>query len=389
MSASQRGIMREGGNMGRDPWVELEAITRRRFLARSLRFAGMLWIGHLLGGRLLGELNAQVPPERLTAFARNVVHGGPPKDGIPPIDNPKYVSAGEADKFLGPEDVVFGMDEKGTARAYPQIIMVWHEIVNEEISGEKLAVTYCPLTGSAIAYRGRSKVDGRPLTFGTSGNLVNSNLLMYDRQTDSRWPQILGVAITGPNLGQELEALPLTWTTWGRWKRRYPKTLVLSKETGYVRSYGYDPYGSYTSKRPSYYTSGGPFFPVMARSNRFPEKKVVVGVKVDHAVLALPKAEAASAGVVNFTLGGLPLVALYDKELDAVSVFARQHGGQELTFLRRGEEIVDAQTATTWSAGGRGMRGKLAGAQLKWVTSFDVMWFAWYAFYPETKVLVP
>lgn len=260
----------------------------------------MLWVAHLLDPK---RTDAQIPPERLEEFARNVVHGGPPKDGIPPIDRPKVTSPGEADRFLHPEDVVFGLDYKGAVRAYPQIIMVWHEIVNEEIVGEKLSVTYCPLTGSAIAYKGRSKVDGKPLTFGTSGNLVNSNLLMYDRQTDSRWPQILGVAITGPNKGQELEAIPLVWTTWERWKRRYPNTLVLSKETGYVRSYGYDPYGSYTSNRPNYYTSGGPFFPVIARNNRFPEKKVVVGVKANHSVKALPKAEASAIGVVNFTLG--------------------------------------------------------------------------------------
>lgn len=362
-------------------------MSRRAFLRVGLS-AGVLGLGGLAGlDRLLA--GGATPRSRLDEFARNIISGGPPKDGIPPIDRPKYVSATEAETSLRPNDVVFGLDYKGTVKAFPQIILVWHEIVNDEVAGDKLSITYCPLTGSTVAYRGESKVDGKPFTFGTSGNLVNSNLLMYDRQTDGNWPQILGVAINGPTRGQPLDTVPVVWTAWERWKRRYPNTLVLSRETGHLRAYGRDPYGSYTSDAPNYYTSGGPFFPVMAKSSRFPDKKVVIGVKVQDDVLALLKDAATAARVVNLTLGGRPLVALYDADLDEVFAYDRQVDGRELVFRRSGQEIVDEQSATVWTAQGQATRGKLAGARLRWTTSFDVMWFAWYAFYPDAKVLVP
>lgn len=117
--------------------------------------------------------------------------------------------------------------------------------MNDELAGEPISATYCPLTGSTVAFRGTAP-NGRAYAFGTSGKLVNSNLLMYDRQTDSRWPQILGQAILGPSRGRSLEEIPLDWTTWGRWRRAHPDTLVLSTKTGYLRTYGSDPYGSYT-----------------------------------------------------------------------------------------------------------------------------------------------
>ena len=169
---------------------------------------------------------------------------------------------------------MFGLEYRGVIKAYPQKILVWHEIVNEEIGGEELSITYCPLTGSAVGFRGRSRLDGAALTFGTTGKLVNSNLLMYDRQTDSQWPQILGVAIAGPNKGVVLDEIPLVWTTWGQWRAKYPQTLVLSTETGFFRAYGSDPYGSY-DRSGTYYDSGPPFFPVMAADPRFPDKHVV------------------------------------------------------------------------------------------------------------------
>lgn len=365
------------------------AFTRRRLLRQAV-LAGAAGIGFTLGGLWKTLAVSGQPASRLDELARNVISGGPPKDGIPPIDRPRYVSAAEGDTFLRPGDIVFGLDYRGVVKAFPQLILVWHEIVNDEINGEKISITYCPLTGSTVAYTGKSRGDGRPLTFGTSGKLVNSNLLMYDRQTDSTWPQVLGVAITGPNKGAALDGIPMPWTTWERWKRRYPDSLVLSRETGHLRAYGRDPYGSYTGGGPNYYTSGGPYFPVMARSTQFPDKKVVVGIKADASVVALPKVEAAAKGVFNFGAGDQPLVAFYDQTLDAVAVYLRAAPGKELRFTRRGkDEIIDEQTQTTWSAQGKALKGRLAGVQLASVTWFDVMWFAWYAFYPETKVVVP
>lgn len=373
-------------------------ITRRILLRRALSLAGAtvgtlafgdtVWV--LLRGspvHSIGVAAALAPT--LDDFANNVISGGPPKDGIPPIEQPKFVSVPEADKFLQPADVIFGVDYKGEVKAYPQIILVWHEIVNETFDGEKASVTYCPLTGSAVGFKGRSPLDGKPLTLGTSGKLVNSNLLMYDRLTDSTWPQILGTAIQGPSKGAVLDEFPVVWTTWERWKRTHPKTVVLSRETGHLRAYGRDPYGSYRRPGNNYYFTGGPFFPIMHRSDRLPMKQVVMGVRHKGAALAIPKDAMRRATVASTALGGEPIVAFYDGTLDTVRVYSRRLEGRVLQFERRLEAIIDSQTGSTWSPRGRAFKGKLRDAQLPWINTFDVMWFAWYAFYPGTELFTP
>ena len=208
-------------------------ITRQRFLKLScLGFAGLA-AGCSTEGTYSPERNTTVSriagnPD-LTRLEENVVSGGPGKDGIPPIDEPKFVSAAEMDDQLKPEDRVFVLDYGGETKVYPQPVLVWHEIVNDEVAGEKLSVTYCPLTGSTVAFKGWSPA-GEPLTFGTTGSLVNSNLLMYDRATDSEWPQILGRSINGRMLGKSLEEIPLVWTTWKQWKERGTDAPILSTE---------------------------------------------------------------------------------------------------------------------------------------------------------------
>ncbi len=354
------------------------AVSRREFLTLvggTVLAAGSLWPAGM----------ARANSWSLEDFVSNIKSGGPPKDGIPPIDKPKYVHPAEAEKFLQPNDLVFGLDYKDVVKAYPQKILVWHEIVNEEVKGEKISITYCPLTGSAVGFRGRSK-DGTMLTFGTSGKLVNSNLLMYDRQTDSQWPQILGGAIDGKSKGIVLEEITLDWTRWSQWRGRYPNTEVLSTETGYFRSYGRDPYGSYD--RPgSYYDSGGPLFPVMARDNRFGPKEVVVGLKANGRQMAIHKESLRQQKVMNTSLAGVPLVAIYDAELDVVRVFVREINGRAVNFASGTARVLDELTNSEWTTRGLARGGKLAGTQLKQQASFDVMWFAWYAFFPETQVL--
>ena len=321
----------------------------------------------------------------LADFTQNIQSGGPPKDGIPPIDRPKYVSAAEADKFLRSNDIVFGLAYQGVVKAYPQKILVWHEIVNDEIKGARIAMTYCPLTGSAVAFRGRSR-DGAMLTFGTSGKLVNSNLLMYDRQTDSQWPQILGMAIDGTNKGTLLEETPLAWTHWSRWRQRHPDTLALSADTGYFRSYGTDPYGSY-DKPGTYYDSGGPLFPVMAKDGRFNPKEVVVGVKANGRQMAIHKQTLRAKKLINTSLAGRPLVAVYDSELDLVRVFVRQLKQKPTNFRFEHGRMADDLTGSLWTTEGRSIDGKMSGSHLKQHASFDVMWFAWYAVFPATQVV--
>jgi hypothetical protein len=363
--------------------------TRRQFLKGAAALAVLGTAGAGAGVAIWrsggGDGGAQTAgqsasgPVGLDRLAESVVSGGPGKDGIPSIDRPHFVPASQA-RFLRGEDVVFGIAAAGDVRAYPQLILVWHEIVNDAISGRPVSVTYCPLTGSVVAFHGRAR--GRPLEFGTTGNLVNSNLLMYDRVSDSEWPQLLGQAISGSQKGAPLEETPLVWTTWHRWRRTHPDTRVLSTKTGFSRSYGDDPYGSYTPLG-GYYQGGGPIFPVLEESARFDAKEVVVGVKAGEARLAVLKRRIRESRVLPLQAGSTPLVALWDRELDTARVFTARAGGRTLRFEEG--ESRDA-TGSAWSAAGRATEGPLAGTQLRPATFLDAMWFAWYAFYPDTQV---
>jgi hypothetical protein len=363
--------------------------TRRQFLKGAGVLAGLGVVGTAVGAGIWRSVSpdegAKVAtrvtgPPSLDELAANIVSGGPPKDGIPPIDRPRLISASQA-RFLSSDDVVFGLVHRGEVRAYPQLVLVWHEIANDVIGGERLSVTYCPLTGSVVAFTGRMR--GRPLTFGTTGKLVNSNLLMYDRVTDSEWPQVLGTAISGAAKRQRLTEIPLVWSTWGRWRAVHPDTAVLSTETGHLRDYGRDPYGSYDPLR-GYYAGGRPFFPVLAESDRFGSKEVVVGVKAGDARLAVRKRRIERARNLPLSAGGTPLLAIWDDNLATPRVFLRRARGRTLHF-HEGEHRDAA--GSTWDPTGRATDGPLAGAQLPPATFFDVMWFAWYAFYPDTGVV--
>jgi hypothetical protein len=295
--------------------------------------------------------------DSLDELARSIRHGAPGKDSIPAIDQPGFVAATRAG-FLADEDVVFGLVRDGQARAYPQLVLVWHEIVNDRFPSGPLSITYCPLTGSAVAYHG-SAPGGEPYTFGTSGDLVNSNLLMYDRQTDSRWPQLLGQAISGPSRGRVLEGVPLDWTSWGRWRSVHPDTMVLSTRTGYLRQYGNDPYGSYnygaSHELFGYYKRGqGRFlyFPLLHESGRFDEKEVMVGAQLGPHRLAVDKALLRRRGTVTGSMGARPVVFRYDPALDAGRAYLLTGGGSPRRLV-----------------------------------SVDVMWLAWYAFFPRAPVI--
>lgn len=281
---------------------------------------------------------------QLDRLADAAVSGGPPKDGIPSIDEPVFVPAVKAD-FLTDADRVFGLVRGGAVRAYPRRILVQHEIVNESVGGERIAISYCPLTGTVIGFTGTRKRRG--LTFGTTGRLVNSNLLMYDRETDSEWPQVLGTAVRGELYGQRLETVPLWWTTWRAWRAAHPRTEVLSTDTGAIRDYGSDPYGSYLTGS-GYYAGGNPIFPVEHSDDRLPPKDVVVGIRAGDAQLAIRKDRVRRERPVTATVGGMPVRAAWDDALATVKVTGPD-GVEHPDYL-------------------------------------DAMWFAWYGFYPRTEV---
>jgi len=205
-----------------------------------------------------------------------ILSGGPPKDGIPSIDNPKFVRTAEADEFLSNEDPGLGFIWKGEARFYPYQILVFHEIVNDTVQGDPVLVTYCPLCATGIVFE--RLVDGKEEEFGVSGKLWQSNLLMYNRSSDpqkeSLWSQVLGEAVLGESTGIKLTILPSDTVRYGDWKKKNPGTKVLSRDTGAARSYGRDPYGDY-------YTNTSVSFGATFNDTRLHPKAFVLGIELD------------------------------------------------------------------------------------------------------------
>ncbi|MFB6124118.1 MAG: DUF3179 domain-containing protein [Haloferacaceae archaeon] len=302
-------------------------------------------------------------PESSASLRHQVVDGGPPKDGIPSVDDPTFVPAADA-AFLAADDVVFGVARGDDVKAYPQRVLVHHEICNDVLDGTPVSVTYCPLTGTAMGFeRGDT-------TFGVSGKLLNSNLVMYDRATDSRWPQMLARAIDGPLAGETLREFRLVWTTWAQWRERHPETVVLSTDTGYVRNYADDPYGSYTPRR-GYYARDGTLFPPLAGDDRRPSKAVVLGGRTPDGAVAFDVDALGERGVVTGELGSDSVVAVHDDVLDTGYVYWR------------GDATV-AATADGVRVDGQSYRP--AELPLDPLYAFDAMWFAWAGFYPETAL---
>ncbi len=345
--------------------------TRRRLMAGAAAFGSWTALGVVPpGGAALADAapypilaEGRLAPHEPQVYADNMMSGGPPKDGIPAIDVPRFWQAEEADDYLDGGDIVFGLVENGIARAYPQRILVWHEIVNDVVGDLGLAVTYCPLTGTAIAFE-RARTE-----FGVSGRLVNSNLIMYDRDTDTWFPQVLAIGISGPHRGAALVERPLVWTSWARWRALHPDTGVLSTDTGFARNYNRDPYGAYNPRSGYYAPESGTMFPLLHADTRFPPKAEVIGARTTGAAVAFPLDRLRAAGRAELEVDGTVFTALHDAALDTGYVF-------------RGRSDAPAEI---------GGAGPLAvswpeGEALEPVNSFQAMWFAWAAFYPETAV---
>ena len=294
--------------------------------------------------------------------------GGPGPDGIPSIDDPVFAPADDPPENLADGDPVFGVVLDGEAKAYPQYVLVWHEIGNDVVGDESVAVTYCPLTGTAQGfYRG-------DVTFGVSGRLINSNLVMFDRETGSWWPQMLAQGIDGDHEGDVLGEFQLTWSSWGQWRDRHPGTVVLTEETGYVRDYGSDPYGGYNPTS-GYYSvdDEDTLFPPLATDDRFAPKEVVVGVRTEDGAAAVPTDRLRESGLLEWSMGDEPYVAVYDPGLEAGHVY-RNPDGLELE-ADDGAVVVD----------GEGYRPD--DLPLECAIGVDAMWFAWYGYYPSTEVV--
>ena len=266
-----------------------------------------------------------------------ILHGGPGRDGIPAIDHPHFIDASQAD-YLHDSDRVLGINLLGETKAYPVRILNYHEIVNDRFGDTAVLLSYCPLCGTGMAFLAAR--NGKNAEFGVSGLLYNSDVLLYDRQTESLWSQIRKQAITGPLKGERLQQIPLEHTNWSDWRARYPKTKVLSQDTGYRRDYTRSPYAGYEQ-------SPQIMFEVAARDGRFRPKEWVIGVEIEGIFKAYPFSK-------------LP---------------------KEKTELH--DQIDGKSIRLVYDATNRNGRVYSDGKLLPSTMSY---WFAWYAFHPQTLV---
>jgi hypothetical protein len=319
-------------------------------------------------------------------------------DSIPSIDDPEFVSSEQAATWLAGEEPVAVLEMEGDARAYPLQIMTWHEIVNDVVGGVPVTVTYCPLCNSALAYP--RTVGKRVLEFGTSGSLYNSALVMYDRQTESLWLHFEGVAIEGPLEGTRLEFIPVQILSFDQFRHEHPGGKVLSKETGFSRTYGQNPYDFYD-------TSDRPFLFEGEVDGRMGALARVVGVEIDGEAIAVPYDLLASdkrAAAVHSTVGGQDVVVFWQagvrsaldnpqisrgRDVGSSGVFIPSVQGRELTFRAEGGLVKDQQAGSTWSLAGRAISGPLAGEELPEVNHVDTFWFAWSSHNPDTAIFEP
>ncbi|MFB6174256.1 MAG: DUF3179 domain-containing protein [Halobacteriales archaeon] len=367
----------------------MDGSTRRAFLAATgaaalAGCAGLRSRGSEAGSTTASPTSTEAPtgpplaeetlplPMSPKKLRENVVSGGQPKDGIPAIDDPTFEPADAVGDRLSPDDPVFGLAHGDAVKAYPQPVLVWHEICNDVVDGDPISVTYCPLTGTVLGF------DRGSTTFGVSGRLLNSNLVMYDRATERWWPQVLGTSIMGPwsdrEVARSLRERRLVWTTWKRWRERHPDTEVLTRDTGYARNYGSDPYGAYTPRKGYYALRSGPFGDPLFPNERFEPKRIVLGARTPEGAAAFPKDVLRENGVMAGTIGDTPVVAIHDPGLDTGYVY-RNPG--ERSFERSGDRIEGPEGTHAPDA-----------LPLERVHTFDAMWFAWAGFYPETDVYV-
>ena len=300
---------------------------------------------------------------------KKILSGGPPKDGIPSIDNPKFETAEEADKWLKDDDLILGLNYNGAIKAYPHRILNWHEIVNDVAGGEKVLITYCPLCRTGIAFK--PIVNDQEIEFGTSGKLYNSELIMYDRLTDRYWPQSFGMAVVGPSTGKILEKVALDTVRWKDWKKVHPDTEVLSRTTGFIRDYNRNPYGGIQkSDRVS--------FPLSNEDSRLKPKVIVYGAEFDGIAKAYAEDDVKQVKVINDAVSGIPIVVVWDPDLNVVKIFERTLNGEKLTFELSNNKIIDNKN-NEWTV--QEMADKL-----EIVDTFGHFWFSWAAFFPETEL---
>lgn len=336
---------------------------------------------------------------RKTDFSKRSVNieeirsGGPPKDGIPAIDKPRFISIKQADHWLNSQEPVIVLTLKGQAHAYPLQVLIYHEIVNDELADIPVSVTFCPLCNASIIFDRR--VEGRVLDFGVTGKLRNSDMIMYDRQTESWWQQFTGKGIVGEYTGTVLKQIPASIVAYGDFRESYPTGLVLSKKTGYSRPYGRNPYRGYDR------VGDSPFLFKGKTDGRLHAMERVIFVRHGKQHRLYPFGLVNELNVINDKLGDLEIV-IFGKQgtlsvLDAEEInrsrkivsataWSRRLDGKTLTFEFADNRIKDKETGSLWNILGKAVSGSYSGQQLHSVDSGVHFAFAWLAFNPYIDI---
>ncbi|MCB1743549.1 MAG: DUF3179 domain-containing protein [Gammaproteobacteria bacterium] len=334
-----------------------------------------------------------------TDFSRHLVPldeiraGGPPRDGIPAIDEPRFVDTTEAIDWLDPDEPVIVVSVGEQTRAYPIQILIWHEIVNDTLGDVPIAVTFCPLCNASIVFE--RTLGERVLDFGTTGRLRKSDLVMYDRQSESWWQQFSGRAIVGELAGERLPRVPARIVSFKDFRTAFPKAQVLSRDTGHRRSYGHNPYRGYDSidARPFLFTD--PLDP------RLPAMERVLSITLGTRPYLYPFSRLRQEPVINDKIDEQPVVVLSSpgtysaldqsritqsrKVLSAVA-YHRSLDGRTLSFIGTERGFKDEQTGSIWDLLGRAVAGPLRGSQLQPVAGGVHFAFAWLAFNPDSEI---
>ena len=326
--------------------------------------------------------------------------GGPPRDGIQPLDHPQFITTAEADEWLFDLEPVISFELNGVQRAYPLQILIWHEVVNDEVGGVPVTITFCPLCNSAIVFE--RTVNGLVLDFGTSGNLRNSDLVMWDRQTESWWQQFTGEAIVGVLAGTKLKFLPAPIISWQDFRTHQPDGMVLSRDTyrdtgnaTFGSRYGQNPYVGYDR------IDNPPFLFDGDLDGRLLPMERVAAISVDGVDAAFPFSTLAEEGAVNYQVNGVDVAVFFksgttsaldgptigtSREIGSAAVFNAVLDGKKLTFSLDDNGFTDAETGSTWNILGEATDGPLTGARLDKIVHGDHFWFAWGAFKPDTLI---
>ena len=345
--------------------------------------------------------------DRLDELTHHLRSGGVPRDGIPAMTNPQSVAPEDA-HYLADSDLVLGVVANGAARAYPHRLGWTHEVINDQLGGQYISVTFCPLTSTGLVFDAMAS-DSTQIELGVSGMVLNSNLVLYDRRDEKTlYPQMIYTGISGTRKGQCLQLLPVVETTWGLWRALHPHTTVVQAATGldrypdYIRAlypldvYGHYPYGNYRSDHRMI------IFPLTTArpSGRLPAKEMVLGLRAAGESRAYPFSRMPDKAVINDRAGDRAVLVLYDAETATAIPYSRVVRGQVLTFrilsrtgdlrLSSGRSLplafADVETGSEWNMRGEALAGPLKGAQLEQIPAYNSMWFGWSAYWPQTHL---